>query len=134
MTCRDLHVISADEAAIVQGVDAGRSITATVKNSKVLALSYADSATEPDATWTVGWDMPLDAGAKSAFLEPAVVVKRASNGAEREFRGRSAKTTPLDAALIFDAKAGTFELRRVAAAATRMCCSSTVHSQTRSAA
>ena len=44
-------------------------------------------------------------------------IKRASNGAEREFRGRAAKTTPLDAALIFDAKAGTFELRRVAAAA-----------------
>ena len=50
----------------------------------------------------------------------AVVVKRASNGAEREFRGRSAKTTPLDAALIFDAKAGTFELRRVAAAAVKL--------------
>ena len=49
-----------------------------------------------------------------------VVVKRASNGAEREFRGRSAKTTPLDAALIFDAKAGTFELRRVAAAAVKL--------------
>ena len=50
----------------------------------------------------------------------AVVVKRAGNGAEREFRGRSAKTTPLDAALIFDAKAGTFELRRVAAAAVKL--------------
>jgi len=50
----------------------------------------------------------------------AVVVKRASNGAEREFRGRPAKTTPLDAALIFDAKAGTFELRRVAAAAVKL--------------
>ena len=50
----------------------------------------------------------------------AVVVKRAANGAEREFRGRSAKTTPLDAALIFDAKAGTFELRRVAAAAVKL--------------
>ena len=50
----------------------------------------------------------------------ALVVKRASNGAEREFRGRSAKTTPLDAALIFDAKAGTFELRRVAAAAVKL--------------
>ena len=50
----------------------------------------------------------------------AVVVKRASNGAEREFRGRSAKTTPLDAALIFAAKAGTFELRRVAAAAVKL--------------
>ena len=49
-----------------------------------------------------------------------VVVKRASNGAEREFRGRAAKTTPLDAALIFDAKAGTFELRRVAAAAVKL--------------
>ena len=50
----------------------------------------------------------------------AVVVKRASNGAGREFRGRAAKTTPLDAALIFDAKAGTFELRRVAAAAVKL--------------
>ena len=50
----------------------------------------------------------------------AVVVKRASNGAEREFRGRPAKTTPLDAALIFDATAGTFELRRVAAAAVKL--------------
>ena len=50
----------------------------------------------------------------------AVVVKRAANGAEREFRGRPAKTTPLDAALIFDAKAGTFELRRVAAAAVKL--------------
>ena len=50
----------------------------------------------------------------------AVVVKRASNGADREFRGRPAKTTPLDAALIFDAKAGTFELRRVAAAAVKL--------------
>ena len=50
----------------------------------------------------------------------AVVVKRASNGAEREFRGRAAKATPLDAALIFDAKAGTFELRRVAAAAVKL--------------
>ena len=29
----------------------------------------------------------------------AVVVKRAASGAEREFRGRPAKTTPLDAAL-----------------------------------
>ena len=50
----------------------------------------------------------------------AVVVKRAANGAEREFRGRAAKATPLDAALIFDAKAGTFELRRVAAAAVKL--------------
>ena len=50
----------------------------------------------------------------------AVVVKRAANGAEREFRGRSAKATTLDAALIFDAKAGTFELRRVAAAAVKL--------------
>jgi len=50
----------------------------------------------------------------------AVVVKRAASGAEREFRGRSAKTTPLDAALIFDATAGTFELRRVAAAAVKL--------------
>ncbi len=50
----------------------------------------------------------------------AVVVKRAGNGAEREFRGRAAKATPLDAALIFDAKAGTFELRRVAAAAVKL--------------
>ena len=50
----------------------------------------------------------------------ALVVKRASNGAEREFRGRAAKATPLDAALIFDAKAGTFELRRVAAAAVKL--------------
>ena len=50
----------------------------------------------------------------------AVVVKRAASGAEREFRGRPAKTTPLDAALIFDAKAGTFELRRVAAAAVKL--------------
>ena len=50
----------------------------------------------------------------------AVVVKRASNGAEREFRGRAAKATSLDAALIFDAKAGTFELRRVAAAAVKL--------------
>ena len=50
----------------------------------------------------------------------AVVVRRAAHGAEREFRGRSAKTTPLDAALIFDAKAGTFELRRVAAAAVKL--------------
>ena len=49
-----------------------------------------------------------------------VVVKRASNDAEREFRGRAAKATPLDAALIFDAKAGTFELRRVAAAAVKL--------------
>ena len=50
----------------------------------------------------------------------AVVVKRGVNGAEREFRGRAAKATPLDAALIFDAKAGTFELRRVAAAAVKL--------------
>ena len=50
----------------------------------------------------------------------AVVVRRAAHGAEREFRGRAAKATPLDAALIFDAKAGTFELRRVAAAAVKL--------------
>ena len=47
-----------------------------------------------------------------------VVVKRASNGAERG-GGRAAKPTPCRRALIFDAKAGTFELRRVAAAAVQ---------------
>jgi hypothetical protein len=64
------------EAGIEQGVDKGRSLTANVKNSKVLALEYTDAAVDPAATWVVGWDMPLDAGAKDAFLQPKVLVKR----------------------------------------------------------
>ena len=50
----------------------------------------------------------------------AVVVKRASDGIEREFRGRSAKATPLDVALIFDEETKTFELRHVAAATVKL--------------
>jgi len=64
------------DAGVEQGVDKGRALSATVKNSKVLALEYADAAMDPTATWTFAWDMPLDAGAADAFLKPKVVVKR----------------------------------------------------------
>lgn len=64
------------EAGVEQGVGKGRSVSATCKNSKSLALEYVDAAFDDQATWTLTANMPLDAGAKDAFVKPKVFLKR----------------------------------------------------------
>ena len=41
-----------------------------------LALEYVDAAFDDQATWTLTANMPLDAGAKDAFVKPKVFLKR----------------------------------------------------------
>lgn len=64
------------EVGVAQGVGAGRGLSATLKNTKVLALAYDDAVLDDQATWTFAWDMPLTSGVKDAFLQPTVKAKR----------------------------------------------------------
>jgi len=64
------------EAGVEQGVGKGRSVSATCKNSKILAIEYVDAIFDEQATWTLAANMPLDAGVRDAFVKPKIFLKR----------------------------------------------------------
>lgn len=65
------------EMELAQKLSPGRGISATLKNSKVLALEYLDAALDPAAEWTLTATMLLDDGVREAVANPAITLKRA---------------------------------------------------------
>jgi len=64
------------EVEVAQELAEGREIAASLQNSKVLVLEYADATVDPAATWTLEAEVPLDTGLGSALAKPKLTAKR----------------------------------------------------------